>query len=108
MRENDTQIYWDIYNVTESNVIILKQNDSSLIKFQRLSSSGLLTVQPIFNLTSIIFEQQCLYFVYMRGRFKDNQPLVPDEIHFNRSLCLTCRRELFSKLFYLSVFYPRN
>jgi len=100
MRENDTQIYWDIYNVTESNVIILKQNDFSLIKFQRLSSSGLLTVQPIFNLTSMIFEQQCLYFVYMRGRFKDNQPLIPDEILFNRSLCLTCQRELVSKIFH--------
>ncbi len=30
----------------------------------------------------------------MRGRFKDDRPLIPDEIRFNRSSCLTCQRML--------------
>ncbi len=81
--------------MTKSNIIPLKQNYSSLITFQPLFSSGLLTVRPILNLTSFINEKQCLYFVYMRGRFKDDKPLIPDEIRFNRSLCLTCQRNLF-------------
>ncbi|CAF1182417.1 unnamed protein product [Rotaria sordida] len=91
--ENDTEVFWDIYNVTESNVIIVKQNDtSSLVTFQRLSSSGLLTVRSTIDITSFIIEQQCFYFVYMRGRFSGDIPLIPDEILFNRSLCLTCQR----------------
>ncbi|CAF4170116.1 unnamed protein product [Rotaria sp. Silwood2] len=90
--ENDTEPFWDIYNVTESNVIIIKENDTSLVTFQRSLSSGLLTVRPKIDLTSFIVEQQCLYFVYMRGLFSGDIPLLPDEILFNRSLCLTCQR----------------
>ncbi|CAF3445813.1 unnamed protein product [Rotaria sp. Silwood1] len=90
--ENDTEAFWDIYNVTKSNVIIVKQNDTSLVTFQRLSSSGLLTVRSTINLTSYLIEQQCFYFVYMRGRFSGDIPLIPDEILFNRSLCLTCQQ----------------
>ncbi|CAF4392925.1 unnamed protein product, partial [Adineta steineri] len=62
-QENDTESLWDIYNVTESGVIILPQNHTSLVIFQRLTSSGLLTVQPLFNVTSFLNENQCLYFV---------------------------------------------
>ena len=41
--------------------------------------------------------------IYLRGRFKDNQPLLPDEIHFNQSLCLTCQRKSFG--FFFSNFH---
>ena len=94
LRENDTEISWDIYNMTESNITILKENSSSLITFQHVFSSGLLTVRPTLNLTTYNTDQQCLYFVYMRGRFKDDRPLIPDEIRYNRSSCLTCQRRL--------------
>ncbi|CAF3638507.1 unnamed protein product, partial [Adineta steineri] len=98
-QENDTESLWDIYNVTESGVIILPQNHTSLVIFQRLTSSGLLTVQPLFNVTSFLNENQCLYFVYMRGRFFRDRPLIPDDIYFNQSLCLTCQRsELISTI----------
>ncbi|CAF1560079.1 unnamed protein product [Rotaria magnacalcarata] len=88
--ENDNQSFWDIYNVTESNITIVKQNGSPLVRFQRVSSSGILTVRSIFDFTSLINEQQCLYFVYMRGRFSGDIPLIPNETIFNQSLCITC------------------
>ncbi|UJR30268.1 hypothetical protein I4U23_017806 [Adineta vaga] len=82
-KENDSEIFWDIYNITESEVIVSEQNSSSIVMFQPLSSSGLLTIQPVLN------EQRCSHFVYMRGRFSGDIPLLPDEIRFNQSLCLT-------------------
>jgi hypothetical protein len=91
--------------MTEANVTIVEQNDSSLVTFQRLTSSGLLTVRPAFDLTSFLVKKQCLYFVYMRGRFSDDRPLIPDEIRFNQSLCLTCLRKLFSKKFHSKIFF---
>ncbi|CAF0819650.1 unnamed protein product [Adineta ricciae] len=85
-RENESEIFWDIYNVTQSDVIVIDRDNSSLVTFQPVSSSGLLTVQ------SQIDEQECSYFVYMRGRFLNDKPLLPDEIRSNQSLCLTCQR----------------
>ena len=88
-RENDSKIFWDIYNVTQSDVIVIERNNSSLVTFQPVSSSGLLTVQPQID------ERECSYFVYMRGRFLNDKPLLPDEIRSNQSLCLTCHRKLY-------------
>lgn len=94
-RENQTEISWDIYNVTDTEIVSLeKKNGSSLIKFQRLSSSGLLTVRSSWNDTVGNIGEECRYFIYMRGRLRENQPLLPDEILFNRSLCLTCQGQI--------------
>lgn len=99
-RENQTEIFWEMYNVTESEINRLEvTNDSSLITFQRSLSSGLLTVRSTWNNSRVEnVDEQCRYFVYMRGRLQDNQPLLPDEIHFNRSLCLTCSGAFFSRI----------
>lgn len=77
----------------------MKEYNSSAVTFQRLFSSGLLTVRPNLNSTLWNNDQQCLYFVYMRGRFQNSEPLLPDEIHFNRSSCLTCQRKWFAERF---------
>lgn len=78
-----------------------KKNDSTLIRFQRLSSSGLITVRLSWNNTNENIEDNCRYFVYMRGRMRENQALLPEEIRFNRSLCLTCRSEISRKKIFL-------
>ncbi len=74
-------------------MINVKENRSSSVTFQRLFSSGLLTVRPNLNLSQWNNENKCLYFVYMRGRFKNDQPLLPEEIHFNQSTCIACQRK---------------
>ena len=96
-QDNNTEIFWNIYNITESEMSRLEEkNDSSLITFQQWFSSGLLTVRSTWNHTSVEnAEDRCRYFVYMRGRLQDDKPLFPDEIHVNQSLCLTCAGELF-------------
>ena len=84
---------------------IFEERNSSLITFQSLSSSGLLTVPFALNLSLLTSERQCLYFVYMRGRFQDDHPLIPDEIRFNQSLCLNCQRNCFLQANLLFFFF---
>ena len=94
-----------MYNVTKSDVVIVKTNNSSIVTLQYLPSSGLITVRPTFNFSSLIINVQCLSLVYMRGHLSDNRPLIPNEILINRSLCLTTCQRKFS-LYKLSfIFY---
>ena len=73
-------------------------NNATNVIFQPLFSSGLLTVQ-LENLTENNTtsddddDDHCWYLIYLRGKIIDDQPMKPDEIRFNQSLCLSCSEE---------------
>ncbi|CAF3117487.1 unnamed protein product [Rotaria sp. Silwood2] len=91
---NDSELFWDIFNVTETNVTIMDRISSIIDRFQNWITSGLLIVRPPLNVDDVISflsGNQCMYLVYMRGHFNGDQPLPPDEVIFNQSLCITCQ-----------------
>ena len=95
-QDTDQSIYWNIFHINESTPTIANQTDISTVQFQRLFSSGLLTVRqslPMNDSSLTRLGQPCLYFVYLRGRLNGSQPSMPDETHFKQPSCFPCRRQ---------------
>ena len=95
-QDTDQSIYWNIFHINESTPTIANQTDISTVQFQRLFSSGLLTVRqslPMNDSSLTRLGQPCLHFVYLRGRLNGSQPSMPDETHFRQPSCFPCRSQ---------------
>ncbi|CAM2725663.1 unnamed protein product [Rotaria socialis] len=91
---NDSQLSWNIFNITKTNVTIIGRIPSIINQFQSWITSGSLVVQLTLNTSDIMSffnGNKCFYIVYMRGQFYGNQPLPPDDIILNKSLCISCQ-----------------
>lgn len=69
-------------------------NNETNVIFQPIFSSGLLTVQlsNVLKNDNNETDDRCWFLIYMRGRIVDDQPMIPDEIRFNQSLCFSCSK----------------
>ena len=88
-QKNESEISWNIYQLSQSNLTVLPRTNSSEVTFQRSFSSGLLTVRS----TVMVGAQPCPSIVYFRGRVSNDRPLMPEERRENRSWCSASARE---------------
>ncbi|CAF2107244.1 unnamed protein product [Rotaria magnacalcarata] len=98
---NDSQLSWNIFSITETNVTIMDRIPFIISQFQSWITSGLLVVQPTLNVSGIMSffnGNQCFYIVYMRGQFYGDQSLPPDQIILNKSLCISCQVNIMSTI----------